>query len=359
MKPLTRSEEYLFSLCDSTATTVTAQRAAIKRSGLTGMTAKQVEKIQRENWNKTKKSNPGVPIFVLAARYSDCPDWERRTPRGTPAGEILYSSGLMYHVYNSIDWERLRKHQCGESVAFGARIREKTNDKTGWDRVVWRYADYGLVLSPCRKKVAVSTKEGEWKISPYWRGYFKANGRVFCDDQRYRSSFPTGYSVRLRDCLRILLNAGFKAYLTRQTPEQIATGSGERGRTGELVLVVDFGKHGFYHAFANRWIVRAVAAALKAREEEYEQKELDALLARDAANIHVCYADSIKAGNCPAGTEKFGEQHGLDRKRHYTAKELLEISNGSTRFVRAAVLTALRRERREMAQGFSVLADHR
>jgi hypothetical protein len=49
----------------------------------------------------------------------------------------------------------------------------------------------------------------------------------------------------------------------------------------------------------------------------------------------------------------------LDVRRHYRAGEVSEAANGDIRFVRAAVVSALRRERREVAEGVCKLAEHR
>jgi len=231
------------------------------------------------------------------------------------------------------------------------------NGKSGWDRVVWRYADYGCVLSPDGRKVAYSIKQGQnWKVSACFRGRFFFEGHPV----RLNRYEPERYRLRLRDCLRLLLNAGFTACLTRQTRAQIGAGSGEHGRTGEVVLIVDFGRDGFFHAACQRSVVRDVQQAQERRAANRAETELAALIDKgEAAGIYVCAADSYRAGNCRPGTASFAQRHNLDMSRHYTAGELLEISNGDTRFVRAAVVSALRRERREVAQGYALLSDHR
>lgn len=365
MKALTKQEKYLFGLTQSAATTVAAQRTAIAREGLCGLTSKDIERVRRDEWRKFRECHTGVPIWVLALRQSLRNNWQAKLPKGVKVGVKHDCRDIRAAVFDSVDWGRLRKHSYGVSSAWGAGVRETTNGKTGWDKVVWRYADYGCVLSPDGKKVAYSirprTYDGgkyteHWVVSACFRGRFFMDGRVVGLDKPE----PAPYRIRLRDCLRLLTNAGFTAYLTRQTKQQVAAGSGERGRTGELVLVVDFGKLGFYHAWRSERVVEDVREALRHREQVRDQAELEAVVARgEAAGVYVCASDSYRAGNCRPGTASFAQTHNLDLGRHYTAGELLTISNGNGRFVRAAVIAALRRERREVEAGVCLLSDHR
>jgi len=79
----------------------------------------------------------------------------------------------------------------------------------------------------------------------------------------------------------------------------------------------------------------------------------------EAIGVMVCLADSIRAGNCRAGSENFARNHGLDPAKHYTPAEVLAIANGQTRFVALACTAALRRTIRELDRGYSDLAEHR
>jgi hypothetical protein len=166
----------------------------------------------------------------------------------------------------------------------------------------------------------------------------------------------------LRDCAELLRRAGFSAYITRQNPSDIREGSAVRRREGILTLVVDFGgKLGAYHLEnPSRDCVSVVQRALVARQDKADWAELEAIIDKgEAAGVAVCLADSLRAGNCRPGSESFARQHGLDSRAHYSAAELLAVANGSTRFVRAAVVSAIRRERKELAAGVCLLADHR
>jgi len=361
MKALTRQEKWLFGLTGSKAKTTAAQRAAIEREGLSGMTIQGVEMVRRENWRRARDLNKSVPALVLALQRSGYFSWKMKLPRGVKPGVLCECNAVRLAAYGAVDWGRLRKHAYGSSSAYGAAVREESNGKGGWDKVVWRYADYGCVLSPDGKKVAYSIRRDRigpvWKVSSCFRGRFFFEGRPV----RLLMPEPPCYQLRLRDCLRLLQNAGFTtAYLTRQTKTQIAAGSGDRGRKGELVLIVDLGRLGFYHAEARLNVVATVRQAALRREESREQSELEAIVARgEAAGVYVCAADSYRAGNCRPGTTAFAGRHNLEMTRHYTAGELLQLANGDARFVRAAVITALRRERRECEQGYALLEEHR
>ena len=354
MKSLTKHEQYLVGLTTSTAKTPAAQRAAIQREGLASLAAADVARVQRERWAARRKANPTTPVFVLAAQPAG--GWQNRLPKGVKPGTVTCCPALRRAAYDRIDWGRLRKHASGNATAFTARVRQETNGKSGWDCVVWRYADYGCVLSPDSRKVAYSVSGKQWTVTAQWRGRFMFEGRP----ARLDFVNPPKYALRLRDCLQLLRRAGFEAYLTRQTDAQIAAGSGECGRRGKLVLIADLGRYGAFHCGCQWSIVADVRSALAKRIETAEQTELAAIIDRgEAAGVNVCLADSLRAGNCRQGTLGFGDRHHLNPARHYTAGELLAIANGNGRFVRAAVIAALRRERREQSAGVCSLVDHR
>lgn len=79
----------------------------------------------------------------------------------------------------------------------------------------------------------------------------------------------------------------------------------------------------------------------------------------EVAGVFVCLADSLRAGNCRAGTMEFAKRHGLQSNRHYGAAELLTIANGEASRVRLAVTAARLRHEKELARGWCEIADHR
>jgi hypothetical protein len=152
--------------------------------------------------------------------------------------------------------------------------------------------------------------------------------------------------------LRRLCPAGWDVVVT--PPSQGATPSPafrERD-TGE--------EYHFTRTVTVRSLVREAQIAFERRAAQKDSAELAAIVDRgEAAGVFICAADSYRAGNCRMGTASYAQRHGLDLGRHYTAAELAAQANGDTRFVRAAVIAGLRRERREMAAGVCNLADHR
>ena len=95
------------------------------------------------------------------------------------------------------------------------------------------------------------------------------------------------------------------------------------------------------------------------RETRQRMAAERAVEAAAVAGVYVCLADSIRAGNCRQGTLNFGQRHGLDPARHYSAPDLLAMANGDASRVRVAVTAARLRHEREMTAGVCELADHR
>lgn len=101
-------------------------------------------------------------------------------------------------------------------------------------------------------------------------------------------------------------------------------------------------------------ITRSEAA--KTRKQQADDRA--AMHRAEHEGAAICMADSIRAGNCKAGTESFAARHGLDPRLHYRPTMLLKIANGQSHRVRLAVAIGLRRHRQEMSLGFCNLADH-
>lgn len=112
-----------------------------------------------------------------------------------------------------------------------------------------------------------------------------------------------------------------------------------------------------------RDLAAQAAAAFRVRAAHRAAQADEAALAAtvdrgEAAGVYVCAADSVRAGNCRAGTESFATRHGLDTRRHYMAGELAALANGDAYRVRGAIIAALRRHRTEMTRGYAMLSEH-
>jgi hypothetical protein len=303
---LTKLEKFQFSLTQSVAETVPAQRAAIAREGLKGATPASVRKARREAfdaWLPTQKDLVGLPVWIAAARWqASGDDWLHVYPEPAKAGFVAdYRSELGAIAHDSIDWGRNRKHSRGDSTAFAPRVREESNGKSGWDRVVFRYADYLAVINPQRTKIAVQVRgEDKIQICAYRNRRFFFEGQLIAPPRRVSES----YKLTIRDTMRRMRNAGFEAKLVRQTADMVSSGSGESLRRGDLYCVVADGLGGWYHCQLSDSPER-VRRALADRRINSRNAELDALIKSQPARIWVSVEDSLAAGNCKAGTQNF------------------------------------------------------
>jgi len=102
------------------------------------------------------------------------------------------------------------------------------------------------------------------------------------------------------------------------------------------------------------------------REARRQAKQSARLAARDKRlteraeklGVWVCLRDSLKYGNCEAGTLAFAASHGLNPAQHYTPQQLLALANGDRSRVAGAIACALRRAKQEIEQGYCLLSDH-
>jgi hypothetical protein len=93
-------------------------------------------------------------------------------------------------------------------------------------------------------------------------------------------------------------------------------------------------------------------------EKRREMECRDAAEKASAEGVFVCLADSIRAGNCRAGSLSFAQRHNLSIVKHYPALELLAQANGDSGRVKLAITAAKIRHRKEIERGYAVLAEH-
>lgn len=104
-----------------------------------------------------------------------------------------------------------------------------------------------------------------------------------------------------------------------------------------------------------RWAVE-----VERRKAKADAAQAERIMRRaEAEGLSVCLRDSLRAGNCEAGTVQWASRHGLNPAKHYMPAEVLAIANGDTHRVALVVAVALRRHQAEMARGYSELTDHR
>lgn len=116
-----------------------------------------------------------------------------------------------------------------------------------------------------------------------------------------------------------------------------------------------------YHPDAGDLIRGADLPAIVQRNEERRQMELTRIRAEMAEvdGVWVCLADSVRGGNCRAGSIQWASSHRVDSRVHHRATDILPMAaNGSAQRVRIAISAAARRHRQEMERGYCSLADH-
>ena len=224
-------------------------------------------------------------------------------------------------------------------------------------------AEYARRLYPARKN---------W-LTPEPRTRHDVLGVVDIDNGRYSSRCTyTHWTYKpVVTSYGIVLNAGavLRWYWATDAPVDLAVPHGYRwdrdGHGIRIVSLTDPRKD--YHPdsddlrhYSAAAIRRQALQNFKKRQEVARQKREDEASIRraEAEGCMVCVADSVRAGNCKAGTISWAKQHRLDPDRHYRPSELLAIMNGTAHKVRLVVTVALRRHRQEMSRGYALIADH-
>lgn len=106
---------------------------------------------------------------------------------------------------------------------------------------------------------------------------------------------------------------------------------------------------------------RKFAKQIKSNERKSKAKikqEMAIIRRAEREGLAVCVTDSIKAGNCLAGTLNWAARHGLQPGKHYRPSEVLKKANGDRHRVALVVAYAMRRHQLEMSRGYAELADH-
>ena len=88
------------------------------------------------------------------------------------------------------------------------------------------------------------------------------------------------------------------------------------------------------------------------------RQQRDLLKRAEREGATVCLRDSLRAGNCSAGTVQWANSAKLDTRKHYRPSEIMGAAKPNDRRVSIVIAVALRRHREEMERGFAILADH-
>lgn len=107
-------------------------------------------------------------------------------------------------------------------------------------------------------------------------------------------------------------------------------------------------------------IIAALKSGATARREAKSKgrQQIAAIKLAEREGATVCLRDSVRAGNCLAGSQSWASRHGFSASQHYRPSEVLAKANGDAGRVAIVVTVALRRHRAEMDRGYAILADH-
>lgn len=341
MSKLSKQEQYLFSLTDSVATTVTAQRNAITRSGLTNKSKTDLRKETFAKFKifKNKLANKNIPLYVLKKRFNKSSLYKLEN-----AGKIVTCNKIRSLAFQNTDWGKLRKKNSGESSLY-AGIRTETNGKSGWNCVSDHYADYVLIKSPDNKKIFIQFN-GTSVEKTLFNNKFILNGKVYSLEK----NIPLFINTARIQC-KILKKAGFQAKVVRQTEDLVAFGSDKSSKTGQLYCIVEWNNMSWYHCDNKNFIsVREIKARFDRFTKVENEKQLNnkcmLLIKSQPEKIWVSKEDSLQSGNCLPGTELFEKIVNRKLQTDFTlgavrADVLLSIRNDD--FVLKAVQYAARR----------------
>jgi hypothetical protein len=75
--------------------------------------------------------------------------------------------------------------------------------------------------------------------------------------------------------------------------------------------------------------------------------------------VQISIVDSIKAGNCMAGTQVWAMRNHLSTSKHYQIQSITDKLDGENKDrVKLVILKAIERTKQELARGYSLLQDH-
>lgn len=290
---------------------------------------------RRTNWPQTQQEMADIPA---PARYyvrgSDMPAaraayWQARGGSTDLPDHIR--AELADAAYDVADWGRLKNKNKGKNMP-SAGIRTKNlggySAKCHFTHYEY-YADYSAVLH--RARLYYQLPGQTWQSAPVLHGRVRIHGKLITSPRP--SDRPTP-----RQIVRALRRLGWIAY---------ECGS-DGDPTGSHSVAVYHPAHGHYHTFISCWadlpgFLRDAADAFRARAQHARDRRIDEMLLNTYRDYMVSVADSVRAGNCPAGTSEFARALavGPDGPRdRITVAELLAVRDD--RYTRRACIAAVR-----------------
>jgi hypothetical protein len=242
----------------------------------------------------------------------------------------------------------LSKHEVKQLPEFNPENAFLISSNEDWKNFGWE---------PPRAKRRWRTQEGwvtEVLCDQDFESHYKGNGRWVTDcNAEHRDTFR---------CFSVISN-------TRQL--ECAIGSrefcltlpdGYHWNKDVNGIRAVYGPDDFHPQIGDLWKENAVEEIVRRLQENAQRRKLlaaqEAATKAEAEGVYVCVADSLRAGNCLAGTKSFAQRHGLDTRKHYHAPDLLEMANGDGSRVKLTITSAVIRHHQEMERGYATLEEH-
>jgi hypothetical protein len=235
---------------------------------------------------------------------------------------------------------------------------------------------YAVMARPeeCRRKNWGEPSRCVWGNAPGLASYTVNHGRYSSRCKYTHYTYGVTITHTLRAAGRVLVGAiptadGGSARLSRVLPAGWTWGHDAQGLRAvgaggidyhpTLADIRDHARGTWYSAQARALAAKRRAAERERRAAERAQTQEGRAMRRiGPGDVWVCLADSIRAGNCMAGSVRFATAHSLDTRRHVLGAVLLRLATSAPERVQAVVEQARRREAKEFVRGYAVLAEH-
>ena len=260
-----------------------------------------MHKIDLKVERKKMKKIPAYARFFLA-----CTEEVKKTYKGKKGSDKLpgYLENPISRMAfsNLFENTRLRKIYEGENSHI-TKIRTEDNDRMGWDKVVWHYADYSVIISPDGRKIFTNYGQGYKEYQVITNGSCVINGR------KIRKLVETCPAVIKPHHLRRIFeeqirgkNIIWRWNMKDKSGEYIEKKTGEAYHTSPATRATADARGNF--------LASVIAFQARRDEKKISKKRFlaEKFLTEFPQKIWVEYSDSVEAGNCKSLTTQFQEK---------------------------------------------------
>lgn len=298
-----------------------------------GVISEAVRQASRDGYGADVEHGGGVPNCYSYPASSECFGAVAVRTHGR-GGRLIGSYATL--PANKITLSGAANATLGERASWDARMTDDSACRARLREWVWLKGD------------------GRWMETQLGGLYYHISGYGWRLVPSDRTLSPHHLPKRALRVMRRLCPDGWSVVMTPASQGAAPSPAWRCG--GEQYHVASSPARGRYIVAGS---IAAARAAFAAREKSNQDAALAALLDSGAArDVYICAADSYRAGNCVTGTASFASRNNLDVRRHYSIGDLIALANGDAKFVRAAALAGMRRERREMERGYALLQEH-